>query len=216
MIWDILHIVSLISNLLPLAGAIYFFRKLDKLQFKLFYYALYIVVAQIINSYIARVIKINTIWFFDIYLVIQIVYFIWFYNQWKKYSKVYLLYSLLFLFFIIVLEYFQYFVFSESYKGVSYTFPIIFIFFIIQSAVVILKTFDLSDTEFNKSFIFWIAFSNLIYFMAILPFNIYSYFSTELKGDAYLIYRYADGVVNHLANIALNCIIMFSFSCRKS
>lgn len=113
-------------------------------------------------------------------------------------------------------EYYQYFIKSSSYKGVSFSFPLLSIFFIVQSAIVILKTFDLSDTEFNKSYIFWIAFSNLIYFMAILPFNIYAFFVTELKGDGLSVYRFVDGVINHLSNITLNTILMYSFTCRKS
>jgi len=215
LIWIILYFISLLSNLFPLVGAIYFYNKLDRLQVYLFYYAVYIVVAQVINSIIARVLHLDTIWFFEVYLIIQLIYFVWFYNKWKKTNRIYMVFNFLFIGFILVLEYYQYFIFPNSYKEVSYTFPLLFIFFIIQNAIVIIKTFDLSDTEFNKSCIFWVAFSNLIYFMAILPFNIYSFFGSELKGELLTIYRYTDGTINHLANITLNTILMYSFSCRK-
>lgn len=131
-------------------------------------------------------------------------------------STLYLLISVLFVLIILVLEYFQYFVNEESYKNVSYTFPLLFIFFIIQSMIVILKTFDLSDTEFNKSYVFWIAFSNFFYFMMILPFNIYQFFGRELSGDSLLIFRKIDLFVNYLGNFSLNALIFYSFSCRKS
>ncbi len=82
--------------------------------------------------------------------------------------------------------------------------------------IVILKTFDISDTEFNKSYVFWIAFSNFFYFMMILPFNIYQFFGTELNGDNLLLFRKIDVFVNYLANITLNSLIFYSFTCRKS
>ena len=116
--------------------------------------------------------------------------------------------------FVIVLIILKYFI-THTDKEVSYTFPIMMAFFVVQSIMMILKTFDMSDTEFNKSYIFWISFARLLYFMAILPFNIFTFFGYHLTGDTREIYGYTDAVFNHLANIALNSLMMYSFKCRN-
>lgn len=122
--------------------------------------------------------------------------------------------SNLLLFVIIVLSVFKYFILHTE-EEVSYTFPIMLIFFIVQSSMMILKTFDLNDTEFNKSYIFWIAFARLIYFMAILPFNIYSFIGNHLSSELKETYGNVDAIFNHFANITLNVLMMYSFKCRK-
>lgn len=186
---------------------------MDKHQFILFLYAIFLVVAQFFDSLIVRLGYTNA-WFFEAFLIIELLFFIWFYNRWKSYSMTYLGITIAFVVLLTVIEYLQYFVF-KSHKEVSYTFPLIIIFCIVQSAVMLLKTFDLNDTEFNKNYIFWIAFARLIYFMAILPFNIYFFIGDELKGNALMIYTYTDVTINHLANITLNTLLMYSFRCRS-
>lgn len=186
---------------------------MDKHQFILFLYAIFLVVAQFFDSLIVRLGYTNVI-FFEFFLIVELIFFIWFYYRWQPYGKVFMSVSILFIIVLLCVEYFQYFVF-KSHKEVSYTFPLIIIFCIVQSAVMLLKTFDLNETEFNKNYIFWIAFARLIYFMAILPFNIYFFIGDELKGDVLNIYRYTDAVTNHLANITLNTLLMYSFRCRS-
>jgi hypothetical protein len=186
---------------------------LDKHQFILFLYAIFIVIVQLFDTLIVRLGYTN-VWFFEAFLIVELIFFVWFYNRWKTYNKKYLIFSLLFIIGLLSLEYFQYFVY-ENNKDVSYTFPLIIIFCIVQSAIMLLKTFDLSDTEFNKNYVFWIAFARLIYFMAILPFNIYLFIGDELKGNVLEIYKYTDVTINHLANITLNTILMYSFRCRS-
>lgn len=201
------------SSLFPLIGSIYYFKRLDKHQFILFLYAIFIVIVQLFDTLIVRWGYTN-VWFFEAFLIVELVFFIWFYNKWKPYKKSFMLLSILFVLVLLFVEYFQYFVF-KSHKEVSYTFPLIIIFCIVQSAVMLLKTFDLNDTEFNKNYIFWIAFARLIYFMAILPFNIYFFIGDDLKGNVLMIYKYTDVTINHLANITLNTLLMYSFRCRS-
>ena len=186
---------------------------MDKHQFILFLYAIFIVIVQLFDTLIVRWGYTN-VWFFEAFLIVELVFFIWFYNKWKSYSKSFMGISVLFVLILLSVEYFQYFVF-KSQKEVSYTFPLIIIFCIVQSAVMLLKTFDLNDTEFNKNYIFWIAFARLIYFMAILPFNIYFFIGDDLKGNVLMIYKYTDVTINHLANITLNTLLMYSFRCRN-
>ena len=213
MVWIILYYVSLFSTLLPLIGAIRYFKQLDKHQFVLFYYSIFLVIAQFFDSLIVRLGYTNFT-FFEFFLVVELVFFIWFYNRWRPYNRSFMLGSVVFIVALLIVEYLQYFVYDNQ-KNVSYTFPLIIIFCVVQSAVMLLKTFDLSDTEFNKKYIFWIAFARLIYFMAILPFNIYFFIGDELKGGVLDLYRYTDAVTNHLANITLNTLLMYSFRCRS-
>ncbi|MCC6818373.1 MAG: hypothetical protein IT245_05745 [Bacteroidia bacterium] len=108
----------------------------------------------------------------------------------------------------------RYFVFHTE-QEVSYTFPVIVIYFIVQNSMMIIKTFEKSDTEFNKSYVFWISFARLFYFMAILPFNIFTFITNHLESDVKVIYEMADSSVNFVSNIALNIIFMYSFKCRN-
>ena len=213
MIWKILYYFSLLSTLLPLIGAIRYFKQLDKHQFILFLYAIFLVVVQFFDSLIVRLGYTNYL-FFEGFLIVELIFFIWFFNRWKPYSKSFLTASVLFVVILLIIEYLQYFVY-QNLKEVSYTFPLIIIFCIVQSALMLLKTFDLNDTEFNKNYVFWIAFARLIYFMAILPFNIYFFIGDDLKGDALEIYTYTDVTINHFANITLNTLLMYSFRCRS-
>lgn len=186
---------------------------MDKHQFILFLYTIFLVVVQVFDSLIVRLGYTN-VWFFESFLITELLFFIWFYNRWKSYTKGFLVFSLIFVSVLLVIEYLQYFVYQNQ-KEVSYTFPLIIIFCVVQSAVMLLKTFDLNETEFNKNYIFWIAFARLIYFMAILPFNIYFFIGDDLKGNILEIYTYTDVTINHLANITLNTLLMYSFRCRN-
>lgn len=213
MSWYWIYYPSLLSNLLPLLGGIIFFRKLDKLQYYFFLYAILIILVQICDSTIVRL-GYYSVWFFEVFLLIEMVFFIWFFNKWQPMKKWELNISILIFIGIIVLEIFKYFILHTE-KEVSYTFPLIIIFFIVQSSMMILKTFDLNDTEFNKSYIFWIAFARLIYFMAILPFNIFAFIGNHISDELKETYGYVDAVFNHFANITLNVLMMYSFKCRK-
>lgn len=186
---------------------------MDKHQFILFLYAIFLVVVQFFDSLIVRLGYTNIV-FFEVFLIVELVFFIWFYNRWKTYGRLFWYVSVSFVLILLFVEYLQYFI-NQNHKEVSYTFPLIIIFCVVQSAVMLLKTFDLNDTEFNRNYIFWIAFARLIYFMAILPFNIYFFIGDELKGEMLKIYRYTDATVNHLANITLNTLLMYSFRCRS-
>ena len=186
---------------------------MDKHQFILFYYAIFLVVVQFFDSLIVRLGYTNFT-FFEFFLIVELVFFIWFYNRWRPYKRSFMILSIVFVVVLLFVEYLQYFAYNNQ-KNVSYTFPLIIIFCVVQSAVMLLKTFDLSDTEFNKNYIFWIAFARLIYFMAILPFNIYFFIGDELKGDVLELYTYTDVTINHLANITLNTLLMYSFRCRS-
>lgn len=186
---------------------------MDKHQFVLFYYAIFLLVAQFFDSLIVRLGYTNVV-FFEFFLIVELVFFMWFYHRWKPYNKWLMAASIIFLVLLFTVEFFQYSDFNH-HKKVSYTFPLIIIFCVVQSAVMLLKTFDLNDTEFNKNYIFWVAFARLIYFMAILPFNIYFFIGDELKGEVSDLYRYTDAVTNHLANITLNILLMYSFKCRN-
>lgn len=186
---------------------------MDKHQFILFLYSIFLVVVQFFDSLIVRLGYTNYI-FFEIFLIIELVFFMWFYHKWKSYNRPFIILSIVFFTVLMVVEYLQYFVY-QNLKEVSYTFPLIIIFCVVQSAAMLLKTFDLNETEFNKNYIFWIAFARLIYFMAILPFNIYFFIGDDLKGNILEIYTYTDVTINHLANITLNTLLMYSFRCRN-
>lgn len=79
----------------------------------------------------------------------------------------------------------------------------------------IITTFEKSDTEFNKTYIFWISFARLFYFMAILPFNIFAFIGNHLDKEVKEVYDMADLSVNYTANIILNFLFMYSFKCRN-
>lgn len=211
----IAYYTSLISNIFPLLGGIYFYSKFkkDKVQSLFFIYAIYIVVTQIINTTIAKLGYYN-IWFFELSLFLEIAYFYWFYNAWDKFKNWFKWLTLIVFIYIAVLMFMKYVVLHTE-KTVSYTFPILIIYFIVQCSMAIIKTFEKSDTEFNKSYIFWISFARLFYFMAILPFNIFAYIDGFLEGEVKVVYQYADAYVNHFANIVLNSLFLYSFKCRN-
>lgn len=81
--------------------------------------------------------------------------------------------------------------------------------------MMIIKTFEKSDTEFNKSYIFWISFARLFYFMAILPFNIFQFIGEHLEADVKEVYDSADTIVNLTSNMILNILFAYSFKCRN-
>ena len=213
MFWEVLYYLSWGSILLPSIGGVYYFKYLDKNQKYFFVYSVFLILTQVTETVLVRS-GYNSVWFFEGFLFIELIFFLWFFNEWRSYRKLEIVIGILIVILLLVLEYFNYFVY-HSEKKVSYTFPILIIFFIYQSALMILKTFDINDTEFNRSYIFWISFARLLYFMAIFPFNIFGFIGNHLNDEFKVIYGYTDGLVNHLANITLNILLMYSFRCRS-
>lgn len=213
MIWELLYYASWASILLPSIGGIYYYNSLDKNQKYFLIYSIFLILIQITETVLVRN-GYNSVWFFEGFLFVELIFFLWFFNKWRTYSKVEYVLGLSIVTLLIVLEYLNYFVY-HSEKEVSYTFPLLIIFFVFQSASMILKSFDVNDTEFNKSYVFWISFARLIYFMAILPFNIFGFIGNHLNDELKTIYGYTDLTINHLANITLNTLLMYSFRCRS-
>jgi hypothetical protein len=103
-----------------------------------------IVLTQIINSTLANLGFYN-IWFFELSLIFDFIFFYWFCNKWSPFQKWFKWVSFLIFGFIGVMYFLRYFVF-HSEKEVNYAFPLLTIYFIIQSSMMIIKTFEKSDT----------------------------------------------------------------------
>lgn len=178
-----------------------------------FYYSIFIIFTQIFNLLIAYNDGYN-IWFFEFSLLIEFVFFYWFYNKWNKFRNWFRILSSIIFISLLTLFFLRYFVYHTD-EEVNYSFPIMIIYFVVQSSIMIISTFEKSDTEFNRTYIFWISFARLFYFMAILPFNIFAFIGNHLENEVKEVYNMADLSVNYVANIILNILFMYSFKCRN-
>ncbi|HEY1047979.1 MAG TPA: hypothetical protein VGF79_16175 [Bacteroidia bacterium] len=210
---EIIRDISINSMYLSVLAGLVFFKKLNKLQKIFFGYVVYLVLLEYINHWAIHELR-NNIWLMDLTLSIDFLFFIMIYNQWSKFSKLELRgYSIVFAYLILSLV-IKYLVFN-SFKDINYILPVMMITAILISGNVILKTFDNNNTEFHKSFVFWISFSRLFYYMMILPFNIYHYIELQLDKEVADTYYAADRVINYIANFVLNVLYAYSFTCRK-
>lgn len=195
-----------------LAGLVYF-RKLNQLQKFFLGYVVYLVALEFVNKWAVYELR-NNLWLMDLTLSIDFLFFLILYSKWSKFSKFELRgYSIVFAYLILslVVKYLVY----NSFKDINYILPVMMIAAIMMSGRVILKTFDDSNTEFNKSFIFWVSFSRLFYFVMIMPFSIYQYIEVHLAKEVADTYYAADDLINDIANFVLNVLYAYSFTCRK-
>ncbi len=200
---------------MPFIGGVYYFKHIrnNKLQLSFFFFSILIILTQVINTFITYTNGYN-IWFFEISLIIEFGYFYWFFNKWNKFRNWFRILSSIIFISLLTLFFLRYFVYHTD-EEVNYSFPIMIIYFVVQSSIMIISTFEKSDTEFNRTYIFWISFARLFYFMAILPFNIFAFIGNHLENEVKEVYNMADLSVNYVANIILNILFMYSFKCRN-
>ena len=91
---------------------------------------------------------------------------------------------------------------------------LIFLFFIIQSAMTIIQIFENTDLNPTSNFIFWIAFARLMYFLII--FVIYVYPTIKLDGYDKKLFWLVFNTINAIGNILGNILYGVSFLCRKT
>lgn len=195
-----------------LAGLV-FYKRLSQLQKVFFVYVVYLVILEYVNHWAVFELR-NNAWLMDLGLSIDFLFFLLFYNRWSSFTKVELRgYSIVFAYLLLSMIV-KYLVFN-SFKNINYILPVMMITAVMMSGNIILKTFDDSNTEFHKTFIFWISFSRLFYFMMIIPFNVYQYIDVHLDREVSEIYYNADDIINSIGNFVLNVLYAYSFTCRK-
>lgn len=210
---EIIDKISINSMYLSVLAGLVFYRRLSILQKIFLGYVAYLVALEYLNQWAVYELKSN-VWLMDLGLSIDFLFFLILYNQWNNFTKLELKgYSVVFVYLLVSLV-FKYFV-KDSQKDINYILPVMMIVSILMSGNVILKTFDNNNTEFNKSFIFWVSFSRLFYFMMIMPFNVYQYIEVHLEKEVADTYYAADELINDIANISLNVLYAYSFTCRK-
>lgn len=152
----------------------------------------------------------NNLWVWDLGFSLEFVFYTFFYKKFIGFRKVEFVGFLLVIGYLFTSLYLKYFVY-HNLEDINYILPIVMMISIYMNASVVIKTFDKNNTGFNHNYLFWIAFARILYLAIILPFNIFAYLGFHLDQEVRLTYRMIDYTVNHLANIALNCLFAYSF-----
>lgn len=157
----------------------------------------------------------NSLWLFKLILIADLFYFIWFYyildintNWIKTYSIV----IFLIVIFILLLFLLRRLINVEISFG-SFFFMTIFVFFILQNAIVVLNIFDKPDLNPSSNFLFWITFARMMYFLII--FLIYIYPNLLESNVQNQCFWNVFNVINALGNIICNILYGISFLCVK-
>ena len=114
---------------------------------------------------------------------------------------------------ILSIEFYFKFI-SNLTTTLNYAFIVFFLYFIFQSAFMILKIFEENDVKFNENYFFWISFSRLFYFLTILFIFIYPTFVDGFSNRT--LYSLAFISINTVGNILMNILYTISFVCKKS
>lgn len=204
--------LSSASILVPVILGLFCFKNLFKEQKYFFYYIILSLVFEIISD-VFYCYHINSHGLFKLMLLTDVVFFIWFYHKLgisANWLKVFSIAIVGFIIAFIVLKY----ILNVHVLFDSLFYLLIFLFFIIQSAMTIIQIFENTDLNPTSNFIFWIAFARLMYFLII--FVIYVYPTIKLDGYDKKLFWLVFNTINAIGNILGNILYGVSFLCRKT
>ena len=203
--------ISGYSILIPLFSGIIYFKQLSQLQKKFLWFILFSTFFEVAVAYVGDIYG-NNLWMFKIFLVCDFVFFVWYFNKIYKYSRLdWIIVG--FVVFFLIFDYLIIQKYSTINEDLSLFHLTFFLFFIFQSAFIIMKVFDDYKMNIFNNFVFWIAFARLFYFLIIVFIFIYPNFVTKEQDNK--LYEYADASINSVANILLNILYGISFICQK-
>lgn len=190
---------------------LYFWGKLQKSQkYFLFFISFSIVVEGI--SVFTYLNDIENHWIFEIFIICDLIFFIWFFTVYAVQPKWLKSASYLFLFLVLIWELLIKLI-KHKPQFESIFFIVVFLFFVLQSIQVILKLLDHLEISPFKNYLFWIAASRLIYYSFIL--FIYIYPNLLENGFKNEFFTFVFIAINTSANILANTLYAISFYERR-
>jgi hypothetical protein len=204
--------LSSASILIPMLLGLCFFKYLSEWQKYFFFYIVLSLLFESV-SIILYYNKINNHWLFKLILLTDMFFFIWFYHKLGISANLLKVFSIAILGFSLV-----FFTVKDILNAHllfdSLFYILIFLFFIIQSAIAIIHIFENTDLNPTSNFIFWIAFARLMYFLII--FVIYVYPTLQSVGYDKKLFWLVFNTINAIGNILGNILYGVSFLCRKT
>jgi hypothetical protein len=149
-------------------------------------------------------------WMFRLFLICDFLFFSWFFNKFVQFSRWFNVINLILFLYIIVdciSLILPYFIFTEVVF-----FTLVFLFFIVQSMLVIVSL--ISEERIMSNPIFWISTAHLFYYLAIFSIYIYSYLFVNSFDDRLFVVAY--NIINATGNILCNLMFGISFLCKKN
>lgn len=153
---------------------------------------------------------INNHWMFNIFLICDFIFFVWYFNKREPFGKwMFYLTSIIAAF--IVFNTIKTLYFNISLYPESLFFMVLFLYFIIQSMYVQISLLDDADLLHNP--IFWITIARIFYYLTIFSIYIYTHLSTNSFNNS--LFAVAFKIINATGNIVCNFIFGYSFLCKR-
>lgn len=200
-----------ICMLLPFLYGIWHIRNYDNINRGFIYFLGISFVFDVFNAYVGYFFKDNQ-WVFRMFLILDLVFFVWYYHNIFENPLWNLWINMLFIAVLVFTE-----VISSQFKSVnslaSWYHLLLFVFFIIQSALAIITTFKTYENNILKYPVFWISFGRLFYFLLIVfvfvyPRLVYKGLENKLIGDV-------NSYINIFANFCLYIMYGIGILCLK-
>ncbi len=200
-----------LTMLVPILSGIWLKNKLDKPTKFFVLFTVFSLLFDVLNTYIGIVYKDNQ-WLFKIFLICDLIFFVWYYHF--VFDKP--LWSIsINIFFIITLITIE--ILTTHFQNLnlyaSWFHFMLFVFFIIQSAVAILKSFKVFENNIFVQPVFWISFGRLFYFLLIV--FVFVYPKLIYKGIDNKLIATVNSFVNLFANFCLYTLYAIGILCLR-
>lgn len=205
----LLDLLSILSLLIPLILGLLFYRSNGKpLNFFLWFIVFSSVFELISTTMVYN--GINNHGMFKIFLIIDFLFFTWYFNNLTVY-KIWMKITTLLIFVFLGLDgYNLIFLDGKLYPQVIFLIPM-FMYLILQSMYAL--TTLLKEPELIQNSTFWIATGRLLYFLIIFSIYSYNYFKPQSFNDN--LFAIAFKIINASGNIICNLMFGLSFLCKR-
>lgn len=199
------------SIILPVILSALFWNNLTRLQKSFYFFILFSLIVEGVSVFTSLK-GINNRFLFEFFLISDLLFFIWFFNKFSPFVNWLKIISGLLLLYIISWKILvSNFDVSEGVQSLFFIF--IFLYFVVQSADIIIRLFDNLELSPVKNFIFWIASARLFYYLFILFIYVYPHLiSNSFKN---IFFSIIFNVINSTGNIVCNIMYGISFYGRK-
>lgn len=207
-----LGIFSSSTILLPLILGFTYLEKINKPQKFFLGFLFFSLIFEIISIYLASQ-KINNIWMFRYFMILDLIFFFWFFQQSISLSLWFKIFLVLIILYEISIELYTHF-YQTKNGFLDYFFIISFLYSVTISGFVLTEIFDNLDLNPLSNYLFWIAFARIFYFLIILFIYVYPIVQkTSFENQSFL---FIFKIINTVGNIICNIMYSKSFLCKRT
>ncbi|MDI1235092.1 MAG: hypothetical protein PSX81_12485 [bacterium] len=207
-----LGILSSSTILLPLIMGFINLEQLNKPQKFFLGFLIFSLIFEIISIYLASQ-KINNIVMFRYFMLVDLIFFFWFFQQGVSLSFWFKIFLVLIILYEISINLYTHF-HQPMNESIDYFFIISFLYSVIIGGFVLTEIFDNLNLNPLNNYLFWIAFARIFYFLVILFIYVYPMVQkTSFENKSFL---FIFKIINTVGNIICNIMYSKSFLCKKT